>query len=285
MYGVTRTNLVRINPDNPSQVTVVGPHSIASIQPGLIPFGPLTYDPATARLYGIGIHPLPSPANDNFAYSLVSFDRTTGSASLVAQIGNHIGGNPPQALEYVNTRQSLVMSRGTPANPPLNEQLVDLALNGTQTLITTTPGHDSDVIVHDSQRDYFYVADPNLVGQLIRVQLPSGTQTNLGALQRPTMDEMAYSAARDTIFAVDFTSTPTSATFNRLYRINRTNGLAPISVDNVGNMGGDQVLGIAFAIIPEPASIILLATVATFVLHYRSRSRWLSKLTEDHAWK
>jgi hypothetical protein len=167
----------------------------------------------------------------------------------------------------VNSLQSLVIGRAIPTNLLLSQDIVKLAFDGTQTLVTTTPGHDNDSLVYDSLRDYFYVADPNLVGQLIRVQLPSGTQTNIGALQRPTMGEMAYSFGRDAIFAVDFTGSPSDPRFNQLYRINTTGGLAPISVDNVGKMGGDhQVLGIAFAVVPEPTSLLLFVVALSLAI-------------------
>jgi hypothetical protein len=261
LFGVTSTNLVRINPDNPSQVTTIGPHNIASVYPNAVPVFALTYDPTIARLFGIARRPF---SGNDFEYGLISFNMSSGQASLVTTAGTHLTGNPLEGFEYVNSQQSLVISRGVSANISLSEDLLKLALDGTKMPIVKTPGHDNDTIVYDSTRDLFYGIDPNDPSgaeQFVRIDLMTGNRTSLGAIPM-NMGDVAYSASRDAIFGADFTN-------NQLYRITTTNGgapITPIAQMPVGTIAGSQVTGIAFAVIPEPMTISLVGTASGFIV-------------------
>jgi hypothetical protein len=261
LFGVTSTDLVRINPDNPGPVTIVGPHNIATVFPNAtnaVPHFALTYHPTNAGLFGIARRELGS---NDFEYGLVRFDMFSGQASLVSIIGTHLGGYPIEGFEYVDSQQSLVISRGVAANIASSEELLKLALDGTTVPIVTTPGHDNDSIVYDSARDLFYGFDPNDPSgakQFVLIDLMDGNTTSLGAIP-PNLSDVAYSATRDAIFGHDFL-------INRLYRIDTSDGLAPIMVTNVDTIADSQLRGIAFAVIPEPTSIVLTAWAFAFVI-------------------
>src|SRR2546423_1666690 len=91
LYGVTGTNLVTIDPTNPANVTIVGPHLLA---PGSIT-GELTYDPVTDRLIG-SVYPPPS-----LTRSLYTFNRSTGEATFLSTVSDPNNQFIYEALEYV----------------------------------------------------------------------------------------------------------------------------------------------------------------------------------------
>jgi len=267
LYGVTSTHLVIIDPATANIVSTVGPHGF--------PAGTslnLTYHPGQQMLYGIAYTMSGSVVTNQY---LAQVNPSTGAGSFVATLGTPSTVGYFEAIEYVHALDSLVASRASIIGSFVTDRLVKLALDGTVTPLVATPGIDNDHAVYDQTRNIFYTTDPNNPNpnqRFIQVDLSTGTIVNLPAIPF-TMGETAYSPLLDAIFAVDYIN-------NRLYRVDLTNGGAPITITTVGTIPGPLVQGIAFAfdatnIVPEPSSLVLftVAVATTGLVCLRRRTR------------
>lgn len=275
LYGVTENNLVIINPTTANIVSTVGPLGL----PQGTFLGNLTYHPGHQMLYGIALRTSGGVTTNQY---LAQVNPSTGAASLLATLGAPGSVGYFEALEYVHALDSLVASRTNVPNVNyfVSDHLVKLALDGTATPLVVTPGVDHDQAVYDQTRNLFYTNDsnnPDPNQRFFRIDLSSGTVLNLPPIPY-FMREMAYSPAFDAIFAVEY---PT----NVLYRVQLTNGGAPITITTVGTIPGPFVWGIAFAstaVIPEPSSLALftIAVVSTGLVYLRRRTRSVARLEE-----
>ena len=253
LFGVTETDLVTIDPSDPSNVSVVGPHGFPA---GVLPFD-LAYHPVDDILYGM-------TTERNFPYTrrLVRYDRQTGRGTVVALLGDQTTGLF-EGIEYIGSRNSLVVGVSA-AGSIFAADLHTLDSDGNSAfLVSTSPGIDNDHGVYDSTRDFFYTIDTFDPGpaQLEQINLNDGTHVNRGALPSGTIYDLAYSATRDAIFAVDTSN-------NNIYR---SDGAAPAAFSTIGAVSGDRVRGLAF--VPEPSTLMLLSMGAVGLLAYVWRRR------------
>lgn len=265
LYGVTGTDLVTIHPGTGAS-TVVGPLGLS----GNVTPGPLAWNPVDQKLYGLAydyiiVGSTPVPTLQRF----IQIEPSTGAASTVATFSPFTG-PAYEAIEYVGGPVgSLIITRATAATSTFTTQLATITTPGAVTaLVNTSPGIDNDLVAYDSGRHIFYSVDPNGTALVTRVDLADGTHFNLaGGLPSATTGELAYDAASDRLFALDYTLGN-----NSLYRINTAAGIGPVSFDPALNISGDQVRGIAFgAAIPEPITWASL-TATTLGLYMIARS-------------
>jgi len=197
LYGVTATDLVRIDLVNPADVEVVGPHGLVPTERGGQTFGAfsMTYDRGTDRL--LGLYYFRDEATGHFEQYLVEYDRATGAGTLRDLLASSESDGFVEAIEYVDPLDAVLVSRDPGGT--ITTSLESVNPDGTTTPVTDN-GRDNDYAVYDPTRDRFYVIDPNNVGRLSRVDLATGETTDLGPIYSSTGD-MAYSARADQIFA------------------------------------------------------------------------------------
>lgn len=155
LIGITATNLVLINPSNPSDVKIIGPQNLTLTHSSGYPLiGGITYNPVTGKLFGIAF------AQDFSNQYLVEFDRQTGAGMIIAALGNPKVIGYFEALEYVSTLDALVASHATTPGSAIANQLGQLKTDGSFIPLVLTP-LDNDYAAYDSMRDKFYTTDPN----------------------------------------------------------------------------------------------------------------------------
>lgn len=237
LYGITQTDLVVIDPSDPSIVTTIGPHGLTG-DPAY-----LTYDPISGRLFGQRTTLIAPDLRD---YDLVEYDVACGSGSVVRNLGDFDTAGAFEVWEYVEAEGSLVVSRGMrPDLLTTTFETLDPA-TGTLTSLGFDVGFDNDFGVYDDVRDLFYVWDPNGTGLFQTIDLSSGAVTNLAASGAMDRDG-AFSETDGGIFVYELTS-------DTLVNLQTTDGLAPITRVPVGVVAGDEILGLAFAPV-APAAI------------------------------
>ncbi len=131
LFGVTATDLVRIDPANPAVVTTVGPHNL----PLHISPTSLTYDPVQQQLVGVGYERSGATVINQY---LVAFSLQTGQSTLLSTLGNPATVGFYEALEYNNTLNSLIASHETTFGSFKTNQLVRMATNGATSLQVLT---------------------------------------------------------------------------------------------------------------------------------------------------
>ncbi|HUT13651.1 MAG TPA: hypothetical protein VMY42_24400 [Thermoguttaceae bacterium] len=228
LFGVTETHLVTIDPSDPSNVSVVGPHNFPA---GVIPFD-LAYDPVKDILFGVTTEKA-FPHTRRF----VRYDRQTGRGTVVAILGDQTTGLF-EGIEFVGSRNGLVVGVCPPGST-VARNLYSLDPTGkSEFLVRTSPGIDNDHGVYDSTRDFFYTIDTAGSGpaQLVHINLNNGTHASHGELPSGTMYDLSYSAVLDAIFAVDESNK----------NIYRSDGATPAAFSTIGVVGGDRVRGLAF---------------------------------------
>lgn len=250
MYGVTRSQLVRIDTNNPGLVELVGQHGLSVTSSGNKSHGAfsLTYNRADHKLYGL--HYEYDTATGNFDQSLVSYDLTTGLASVTAFLGSSATAGYFESIEYVDSEGSLVVSSGlTLADGTYSQAFYTLGNDGSLGFLSAN-GRDNDYSVYDSTRDVFYSIDPNGVGQLTAVDLHTGTNIDVGAID-PGFAALAYSETDDAIYSYDIWS-------QELVRVDSFRGVDPLTVTDLGLVLAEGDLqGLAF-VVPSPATVVLL---------------------------
>ena len=234
LYGVTALNLVTIDPVDPANVTIVGPHNLS-----LRPFS-LAYDPKNGVMAGTAI------TTSGNTRRLIHFDLSTGSGTDVASLGDSQSGFY-EGIEYVDSLATFVagFDDGPSAGNADKIRTVDLFGN-TSPVVTTTPPIDNDAAVYDSTRGIFYTLDAKGTNELRQVNLMTGAHEFRASIPLLTDQSIAYSAELDVIFL---------EAGGELYR---ADAAAPTSFTLVGAITGSRVLGLAF-VIPEPKSLFLLA--------------------------
>ncbi len=227
LYGLTTTNLITFDSAAPGIVTVIGAHGLPAA--GNFGVNYLAYHPVERKFFGFHYT---QQISGNSQVSLFAIDPVTGVGQFVADMGSTApNGNYPESLEYVETLQSLVMSRGPTT---FSNGLFTLTPTGVATPICDN-GLDNDYTVRDSRRGILYTTDPNGAGQFTVASLAGCGHTPLGSLQGLQLGELAYDRPADTIFA----HLPST---NRLYRISTTDGTAPIALTDLGPIGGGENL-------------------------------------------
>jgi len=250
LYGITRTQLVRIDTDNPGIVELVGNHGLSVTTSGTKSHGAfsLTYDRDSHKLFGLHYEYI--AATGNFGQSLVSYDLTTGLGTVEAYLGDSATAGYFESIEYVDSENSLVVSSGLTLNDGTYSQaFYTMASDGSRSFLSAN-GRDNDYAVYDSTRDVFYAIDPNGVGQLTAVDLHTGTNIDVGAID-PGFAALAYSESDDAIYSYDIWS-------KQLVRVDSFRGIDPLTITDLGLVLAEGDLqGLAF-VVPSPATIVLL---------------------------
>lgn len=254
VYAVDATNLILVDQANPGNSTIVGAHNLGT---NIVPYN-LAYDPFNDVLVGIATensHP--------FTRRLVEFNRTTGQATVLADLGGIDVAGLHEAPEYVHSLGNFVTGRSQP-NSSFAPELAQIALDGsTSGLLSTSPAIDNDFLVYDSRRDRLYSINSGSDGntQFNEIDLQSGVVTLRGQIPTSLADDMAYSRALDSIFLVSdgflYVADPVNYSFASL-------GLIP----------GTDVRGIAVvSSIPEPASGVGLLVLCLTTMYFQSNRR------------
>lgn len=263
LYGVTRTNLVTIDTNNPGQVQVIGAHGLNITTDGFKSFGAfgLTYNRGDGKLYGL--HYEYDTSTGNFDQSLVSYDMNTGQASVTAYLGNSAVEGYFEAIEYVDTENSLVVSSGVNVqSQTYTEALYALDLDGSTTRLSVN-GRDNDYGVYDHTRDAFYTIDPNGVGHLTAVGVRTGVNFDIGRITGG-ISALAYSESDDAIFSYDVWS-------QELVRMDSFRGVNALTLTDLGLVPtSDIIQGMAF-VVPSPASLMLLSAGGLVICSRRRR--------------
>lgn len=270
LFGITAGNLVIVDHNDPTQVTVVGPTNLAS--QGVVRPISLAWNPQDGYLYGLGYDaPTGQPRTAEYLFRV---DRATGAGSVVANLGNPTT-YKYQGLEYVETLHSLVASSGT------RETMSDLSALTADGAITPllNNGFDNDWIVFDSFFDVFISTHVNInidASQSVSTNLSSGQTTSLGLLPLDLAD-WAYNPDDGYIYGHStFPNVPDPVPV--MYRIQTNAGGAPIAYEQLaGQVPGDWLMGVAFgSAVPEPATWLMLGGALLAVALRRSLSctRW-----------
>ncbi|MFT5423529.1 MAG: hypothetical protein ACI89L_001309 [Phycisphaerales bacterium] len=250
LYGVTRTQLVRIDTNNPGIVELVGNHGLALTTSGTKSHGAfsLTYDRDSNKLFGLHYEYI--TATGNFDQRLVSYDLNSGLGTVEAFLGDSATAGFFESLEYVDSQSSLVVSSGlTVADGTYSQAFYTMASDGTRSFLSAN-GRDNDYAVYDSTRDVFYSIDPNGVGQLTAVDLNTGTNIDVGSID-PGFAALAYSESDDAIYSYDIWS-------QQLVRVDSFRGVDPLTITDLGLVLAEGDLqGLAF-VVPSPATVVML---------------------------
>ena len=238
MYGITDTDLVIIDQDDPSNVTVVGPHGFSRIVW-------VRYNPLTDTLVGS------AETNAARVRQIVTIDRITGQATPFGPTNRLL------SPTFVDSRGEIV---GTWADPPPNQRrLFTLDESGNATFLVGT-SRDLDDSTYDSNHDIFYginvVRRSSTVFDYVwwQVDLDTGATTN-AKIYRNGGRLSGYDPARSAFYSINI--------FNQLTRIDASGGtLGAMTV--VGEFGTDgPVRGVGFA--PPPSAAAWLAALQDLV--------------------
>jgi hypothetical protein len=258
LYGITASDLVVIDTTDPSLVRTVGPHGLTT------PPAYLTWEPVGQRLFGLTIEDLSGGGPLLLDYDLVEYDLATGAGSLVRNLGMSDVAGVFEVLEYVDSQSSLVVSRGE-APDYLTTEFSTLDPDSGALVALVDVGFDNDFGVYDDVRDIFYVWDPNNTGRMQSVDLVGGDVTDLAATG-PEDRDGAFSETDGGIFVYERAS-------DTLVNIETTDGAAPLDRVTIGPVAGDEIVGLAFTPVPEPAGAALVAAGAVLLAPLARRRR------------
>jgi hypothetical protein len=247
LFGVTNSDLVIIEPTNPSATpTIVGPHGLDSL-PGFVRVNDLAFNPVSDRIFGIvyvGLSP--------FDTRLVEYDRGTGTGTVLASV------NQITSLQYHNGLGTLIASRQVSSGN--SEQIVELSLDGTHSVILDN-NNDNDTIVYDSVQDILYAINGengalNKPDNLYAIDLDTSSTQEIALVQLGS-STAAFDENDNAFLGVEPGNNAEAPNRNNVYRATTTAGGAPVNVDLLGTIPGDTVYGIGFAPVPEPSTLIL----------------------------
>jgi len=238
LYAVTTDQLIRIDSSDPSVVEPVG---ALQLPPGM-QIGALAYHPNDETFYTIGLEPITATNRD---YSLVAVDPSTGQATVRGLIMNSAATGHVESIEYVPPLDALVISHTDGGQTDFRSDqyaAVDLT-SGALTHLTSSV-LDTDTSTWDSGRDAYISLDPN-GSDWASVDLTTGAFVPGGPCI-DTIGDLAYEAATDRIFAIDFLTNRTIRTFPVA---GGTPSIGPSTV--LGDVPQTELRGIAFAPAPN----------------------------------
>lgn len=244
LYGISGNQLIMVNPLQPGNSLVVATLNI----PGSEYANSLAYDPVSDSLFAL--------TYVGSVYYWNKINRHTGQVTRVANLGDAAVVGYYEAMDYVNHLGKFVVSRGVSSNKYLTSEIYTLDTNGNLALHVNN-GLDNDYGVYDSNRQMFYFTDPNGHASLIKTDLTTGANTNLGAFS--IGGDMAFNPNDGYIYGMSGSN---------LMRVSTTAGGAPISVTDLGSTGYSFYV-MAFApTIPEPSSWTLLCITVFAVARF-----------------
>lgn len=269
LYGVTSTQLVTLDTATGTS-TVVGSLGLAGNQSP----GPLAWNPQDNLLYGfvydftiVGLEPVFTEQR------FVSINPATAAVTPIATFGSQQTGIVYDSLEYIGgSVGSLVVGRGTSAGNSGTTELATISTLGATAAFRST-SLDNDLLAWAGDSRVISI-DPNHVTPASRareldIQNAPPTQTFLtGSLPSSTTGELAWDLSGGRLYALDYTLGNRS-----LYRMS-VDGSA-LSLDTTVTVSGSQVRGIAFAQVPEPATLTAAGGLAllTWAIHRRLQTR------------
>ncbi len=255
LYGITTSNLVTINPSDPSQISVVGPTGLSG--QGMARPISLTWNPQDGFLYGVGYdQPTGQPRDHQYLFRV---DPRNGAGTLIRDLGD-----PDvykfMGVEYIDPSETMVVTAGP--NGTQNE-LWSISTAGDTTLLWTS-SHINHWAAYDSSLGVFFTVQVEglaATSWILRTDLLTGAYIEVGGMPYPLAGDVAYNSDDGFMYGATW---PAQMGFppggvSELYRIWTTEGGAPIGYVSTGPIAGDQVFGIAFGDeVPEPASCWLV---------------------------
>jgi len=238
LYAVTTDQLLRIDSSDPSVVEPVG---ALQLPPGMR-IGALAYHPNDETFYTIGLEQITLTNRD---YSLVAVDPSTGQATVRGLIMNSAAAGHVESIEYVPPLDALVISHTDGGQTDFrSDQYATVDLTSGAVTPLTASVLDTDTSTWDSGRDAYISLDPN-GSDWASVDLTTGAFTPGGPCI-DTIGDLAYEAATDRIFAIDFLTNRTIRTFPVA---GGTPAIGPSTV--LGDVPQTELRGIAFAPAPN----------------------------------
>ena len=240
------TNLVELDP---ATGAVGRTRTITGLPTGWEAFS-LAYHKLERQLYGL----YANPQSSGHELYLVRLDPATGGATVVADLGYSGSVGYYESLEYVDSLGQIVSSRASSlGNVWQTDLLGRMATNGQFTTLCNN-GRDNDYAVYDSRRNIFYTTDPNGVSRFTRVNLGTGSVTDLSGDLRTNLGDPAYDPDTDAFYAVDT---------GVLYRW-QTDGTTGVTLTAVGTIPGSSSAawgGLAFVAdapqaMPAPSGLV-----------------------------
>jgi MYXO-CTERM domain-containing protein len=230
LVGVTHRDLVLIDELNPSAVVSLGAHGLSGLSARS-----LAYDPGTGTLYGLASN------RTTGIQKLVSYDLGTGAATIIADLGSLPSVGYFETLAFDSDANRLVASKASNPATWVSDELVELGLDGSTSLIMNTR-RDNDFGAFG--QGTLYTVDIYGANVFVPIDLGGAVGDPLAPAPNLTTGVLAYSLDHAALFASDTAS-------NRLYSLS-LNGLV---LTDLGVIAGNSVLGLAF--LPEPASKVV----------------------------
>ncbi|MFG0306689.1 MAG: GC-type dockerin domain-anchored protein [Phycisphaerales bacterium JB040] len=208
VYGLTRTDLVRWDASDPSDVTVVGAHGLSSpVRPQGSPYGvgELCYDSARDRL--VTLYLVYRTADDTWDQYLAEIDRATGAGSVLFSLGNTAVTQLYDSIAYDPGRDLYLV-------PNTDDVFFDLfgELFLSSEIIGVDPDTGATSLLAINDRDNDSSAFNTLTGQFLAIDV-NGTNFNTLQLTTTNLDTSGL-AQLGTIplFLTDITHDPATNT-------------------------------------------------------------------------
>lgn len=247
IYAVTGTNLVRFDSATPGSFTTIGAHGRTGALVSL------TTNQADGLFYSIEYIPL---GGNSYQQNLIAISPLTGAAAVTANLGISTDVGFYEAVEYVNSLHTMVISKAPSSNIFNTQFLVACTPSGPGGQLCDT-GRDNDVTVYDSRRDSFYGSDPNGFGQFTRFNLGTGGGTDVVGVSA-NLGDLAYSAQDDVIYAQDYIN-------SQLYAMQPTGSFGSTLIGSFA----EPIL--AMTTVPAPGGVALALGVAAAGLRRKRR--------------
>lgn len=194
LYGLTSTDLILFDTNNPTAVTAVGPHGVPA---GVILFN-ATYNPVDRRAYATGSRHL---GNDVFETSLWQLRLDTGAATQVTVFGNTGQNIEYEALIFVPAESSLVSARRAAGGNTRSVQIGLLNAAGAFSQLSANT-RDNDIFVRDACRNLLYSIDVEGDNDAVVIDPRAGTTSAPVGDVPQFLRTATWSITSDTIFGV-----------------------------------------------------------------------------------
>lgn len=255
IFALTTTNsLLSFDSSTPGTVNSIGP--VTGLQPGESLFG-IDFRPATLQLYGLGS-----------SSRLYTINTATGAATQVGSPGAFALTGVDFGFDFNPTVDRIRVTSDLNQNLRLNP--VDGTLTMADASLAFASGLDPNIVGSAYTNNFAGAVTTVLYGidsdlGILAIQNPpnNGTLNPVGSLGVSTSGLVGFdiSGLTGTAFA-SLTSTEPDVNSSELYTINLSTGAATL----IGTIGGGTTIGglsvtpFAPSAIPEPSTIVLLAS-------------------------
>ncbi|HJT82258.1 MAG TPA: PEP-CTERM sorting domain-containing protein [Chthoniobacterales bacterium] len=276
--GGTPGTLYRYNASTGQQLSAVPITNVSGN--GAIGVTGLAFNPLNGLLYGVSVHSV--AAGNTVASSLLTINPTTGKATVLGALTLGAASAPVSDIAFASDGTLY----GWEARSPFS--LATIGLSGAQTGKLTTIGNagigfttGGGLALSPTDPNTFYVsatgADPDFGGRLSLINRQTGAGTAgpslTGAPKLGSINAMAFFG--NTLYGVNSSQDPEELGDDNLpdeihiVTINLVNG----AVHDLFRVKVFNLDAIAFAQIPEPSTVALLATGAVGAVALRFRRR------------